>query len=96
MERAKAIRYKTSGVTNTWLEDDEISDDLKVKTEAQFRLRTPKFWIFRSNSVAYTASMTIQSSEMHDDVYFTQIKGLVKECLRNTEKHDLLLPRQQV
>ena len=38
VESAKAIRYQISGITNTWLEDDEISDDLKAKTEAQFRL----------------------------------------------------------
>lgn len=37
MESAKAIGYQTSGITNTWLED-EISDDLKEKTEAQFQL----------------------------------------------------------
>lgn len=37
MESAKAIRNQPSGITNTRLED-EISDDLKAKTEAQFRL----------------------------------------------------------
>jgi hypothetical protein len=38
VESAKAIRYQTSSITNSWLEDAEISDDLKAKTEAQFRL----------------------------------------------------------
>jgi hypothetical protein len=37
VESAKAIRNQPSGITNTRLED-EISDDLKAKTEAQFRL----------------------------------------------------------
>lgn len=37
VESAKAIGYQTSGITNTLLED-EISDDLNEKTEAQFQL----------------------------------------------------------
>jgi hypothetical protein len=65
----------------------------KRKLSSDYELQNFEFFV--ANSVAYTASMTIQSSEMHDDVYLTQIKGLVK-CLRNTEKHYLLLPRQQV